>query len=108
MLVEATEPNSNTPSPLKWEHYLLENRYELVYFDGLNRYYLSEDHPELRHAFDIPPNVLDNFIPYPQWLAERQLLLCQIDLNKIITSFSWRITKPLRLPINLLKFVTRR
>lgn len=112
ILVEATEPNSTTPSFQKWEHYLLETSYTRVYFDGFNRYYLSEDHPELHHAFDAPPNVLDNFVQYPQWLAEQQLLHqlehCQMDLLNITTSFSWRITKPLRAPIKLFNSMTRR
>lgn len=112
ILVEATEPNSSMPSFQKWEHCLLENGYAQIYFDGFNRYYLSVDHPELRPAFDAPPNVLDNFVQYPQWLAQQQLLHqlehCQMDLVKITTSFSWRITKPLRVPINLLNSMTRR
>lgn len=112
ILVEATEPNSSTPSFQRWEPYLLENGYAHVYFDGFNRYYLSEDHPELLPAFGAPPNVLDNFVQYPQWLAQQHLLhqleRCQMDLVTITTSFSWRITKPLRAPINLFNSMTRR
>lgn len=46
------------------------------------------------------------------WLAQQQVLHqlehCQMDLVKITTSFSWRITKPLRAPINLFNSMTRR
>jgi FkbM family methyltransferase len=108
ILIEATEPNSTMPSFQKWEHYLLENGYTQIYFDGFNRFYLSEDHSDLRPAFDAPPNVLDNFIQYPHWLAQQELEHCQMSLVKITTSFSWRITKPLRAPINLLNSMTRR
>jgi FkbM family methyltransferase len=111
ILIEATEPNSTMPSFQKWEHYLLKNSYMQVYFDGFNQYYLSEEHPELRHSFVAPPNVIDNFVQYPQWLAEQQLLQqltkCQIDLLKITTSFSWRITKPMRAPSKLFDSVRR-
>lgn len=100
ILVEAIEPNSITPSFQKWEHYLLENGYMLVYFDGVNRYYLCQSHRELRDAFNAPPNVFDNFLQYQQWLAQenlrQQLKASQIELEKIIASFSWRITAPLR------------
>lgn len=112
ILVEATEPNSSTPSFKNWEHYLLENGYAQVYFDGLNRFYLSENHPELRPAFDAPPNFLDNFVQYPHWLAQQQLMHqlkhCQLKLAKMMSSFSWRITKPLRVPINVFNSMTKR
>jgi hypothetical protein len=33
--------------------------YEFVYFDGLNRFYVAAEHPELKAAFATPPNVFD-------------------------------------------------
>lgn len=112
ILVEATEPNSTTLSFQKWEPRLLENGYGLVYFDGFNRYYLSDEYPELRPAFDAPPNFLDNFVQYPEWLAQQQLRHqlehCQMELVRITTSFSWRLTKPFRAPFKLFSSMTRR
>lgn len=111
LLVEATEPNSNTPSFQKWDHYLTENDYEHVYFDGFNRFYLSKEHLDLSPTFNAPPNVIDNFIQYQQWVMQSQLQdqlkNCQDCLVKITTSFSWRITKPLRVPSNLFNFIVR-
>jgi FkbM family methyltransferase len=106
ILVEATEPNSTTPSFRGWEHLLLDNGYSLIYLDGINRFYLSEDHPELRSAFDVPPNISDNFVQYSQWSVQQQLVgeltRCQQNLERVTTSLTWRITKPLRAPINLI------
>jgi len=63
ILVEATEPNSQIPSHDGWEALLLEAKYHFVYFDGLNRFYVSaEKMDELKHAFMVPPNWFDGFI----------------------------------------------
>lgn len=63
ILVEATEPNSQIPSHDDWEALLLEAKYHFVYFDGLNRFYVSaEKMDELKQAFIVPPNWFDGFI----------------------------------------------
>ena len=60
VVVEATEPNSTTPS-LEFEPLLLAKRYNYVYFDGLNRFYVAEEKPDLTQAFQSPPCVFDDF-----------------------------------------------
>lgn len=62
VVVEATLPLTQTESHAEWEHLLLEARYGFVYADGLNRYYVAREHPELHDAFKYPPNVFDGFI----------------------------------------------
>ena len=60
-VIEATQPNSTEPNHAEWEHILLNARYECVYADGLNRFYVaSEKADRLRPAFQTPPNVFDN------------------------------------------------
>ncbi|UVS94908.1 FkbM family methyltransferase [Burkholderia glumae] len=61
VVVESTLPLTQTLSHDKWEAQLLERGYEPVYFDGLNRFYVCAEHPELRAAFDAPPNLFDGF-----------------------------------------------
>ena len=61
VLVESTEPNSRYSTHERWEHIILSLGYELCYFDGLNRFYLSRSHPELKPAFEAGPNVFDAF-----------------------------------------------
>ncbi len=51
LAVESTLPNSQTPSHEGWEPLLLQRGYQYVYFDGLSRYYVSDDHPELAGVF---------------------------------------------------------
>ena len=60
-MVESTLPLTRTETHQSWEHYLLAMQYEPVYFDGLNRFYLSHLHPELRPAFELAPNIFDDF-----------------------------------------------
>lgn len=61
VVVEATEPSSQIQSWCKWEQLLLDLGYEFVYFDGLNRFYISSQHRELKQLFSTPPNIFDGF-----------------------------------------------
>ena len=61
VIVESTYPRTSSPSFSAWEDTLTGLGYDLVYRDGLNRFYLSHGHPELRGHFEVPPNVFDNF-----------------------------------------------
>lgn len=87
VVVEATEPMTTTPAWSEWEPILTVNgRYEMVYFDGLNRFYLRREYLDLRSHFAVPPNVFDEFTAYPtevaRWISneltqERDALLAQ-------------------------------
>ena len=61
VLLESTEPNSPTPNFHQWEDLLINLGYEFVYFDGLNRFYISQEHLELREFFGVGANVFDKF-----------------------------------------------
>lgn len=55
VVVESTLPDVEDKKHKQWEPSLIEKGYEFAYFDGLNRYYISNEHPELLHHFDHPP-----------------------------------------------------
>jgi len=107
----------------EWDHLLLEKGYQFVYFDGLNRFYVSPGHLELAKAFGSPPNVFDGFVlsgksssPFCSLVdskaqqaesraeqAEAAARYWQIQADELHgrilalhASTSWRITKPLR------------
>ena len=61
VVVESTRPLSQQATAAEWEPGLVALGYEHVYSDGLNRFYVSRAHPELREAFAYPPNVFDDF-----------------------------------------------
>lgn len=77
IIVEATVPMSQTPSYQDWEPILLANQYDLVYRDGLNRFYLAQEHRDLKTAFEYPPNVFDDFLlaEAPELVAENKKLI---------------------------------
>lgn len=62
MVLEATIPNSAETDYAGWEPILLAADYQFVYFDGLNRFYVAKEHPELVAAFSTPPNVFDDIL----------------------------------------------
>jgi len=70
ILLEATLPNSQEESYSDWEPLLLNAGYEYVYFDGLNRYYVADEHENLKAAFKAPPNVFDGFVRSQQLGSE--------------------------------------
>jgi FkbM family methyltransferase len=53
-LVEATWPHTQVRCDLVWDHYLLDNGYRFAYFDGLNAYYVADEHSELIPAIKRP------------------------------------------------------
>lgn len=59
MVIEATKPGSPETDHESWDHMVIAGGYRFVYFDGLNRFYIAEEHPELFAAFAAPPNVFD-------------------------------------------------
>lgn len=61
VLVEATKPLTTKPSFGAWEPLLLNAGYHFVYFDGLNRFYVSEEHLDLKRYFSVPVSTADPF-----------------------------------------------
>ncbi|HWA74206.1 MAG TPA: FkbM family methyltransferase [Polyangiaceae bacterium] len=64
VVIEATRPNTTVSTHERWEHLLLDNGYEFVVFDGLNRYYVRREDSALAPAIALSPNVFDDFTPY--------------------------------------------
>jgi len=62
IVIESTLPLTQIETYKQWEFLLLERGYRFVYFDGLNRFYVSNQHLELVTNFLVPPNVFDGFI----------------------------------------------
>ena len=61
VLIEAVRPMTSIPSFMAWEPILLEAGYEFVYFDGLNRFYVAEEHHDLSRYFSAPVSICDPF-----------------------------------------------
>jgi FkbM family methyltransferase len=75
MVVEATIPGSSEADYEAWDPIVREAGYRFVYFDGLNRFYIADEHPELAAAFATPPNVFDDvrLSGYASWGLYREV-----------------------------------
>lgn len=74
LVIEATLPNSRETNHASWEPLVIGQGYRYAWFDGLNRYYVAQEHPELMDSFGIQPNVFDGFISHhlaTAWSAGR-------------------------------------
>ena len=61
IVVESTLPNTQVETHMRWEPLLTELGYSFVYFDGLNRFYVSKFHQDIKNNFKCPPNFFDYF-----------------------------------------------
>ncbi len=74
LVVEATRPNSTTPSHEAWESVVLDAGYTLCLFDGLSRFYVAAEHRDaLEASLSYPAGVFDHFIPLAQEELKREI-----------------------------------
>jgi len=74
LVIEATFPNSPELTHDLWIHEVVSRGYSEVFFDGLSRYFLHEDHPELAGRFLAPANVFDGFTVTADHFSAKGLL----------------------------------
>lgn len=93
-----------------WEKIIIDSSYCFVQFDGLNSFYLAEEHLNLKGAFETPPSYLDNFqlcyghnYSFPVAELENSLIAekeradrAEAELLAIKKSKSWRIIDNLK------------
>ncbi len=64
VVVEAIMPNSRDSNHGDWEALVTGHGYQYAWFDGLNRYYVADEHAELAERLHLQPNVFDDFITH--------------------------------------------
>lgn len=62
LIIESTFPGTGIQSHEDWETLLIAKGYSYVWFDGLNRYYVSNDHGDLADALQMQPHIFDQFM----------------------------------------------
>ncbi len=72
VVVEATRPNSREQKHAQWEHLLTGAGYRFAYADGLNRFYVAQEHQELLESLAAPPNIFDAFVVAQQFNVEQE------------------------------------
>lgn len=108
VVVEATRPMTNEASHDAWEHLLLAARYRFAYADGLNRFYVADEHAALAAALKFPPNFFDDFIRVSELDATARATRAEAELATVMHTRSWRLTAPLRGGANLARRVGAR
>lgn len=61
VVVEAMKPGTQVPTHEEWEPLITGAGYSMVYCDGVNRFYLSDEKADLLERFRFPPNIFDGF-----------------------------------------------
>jgi FkbM family methyltransferase len=72
LVIEATKPNSTEEVHDEWESDILTAKYTMCYTDGINRFYLANEHKDLHERFRHPPNVLDEYLSASQVNSEHK------------------------------------
>jgi len=87
ILVESIWPETRTELQSEWEGELIASRYTFVYFDGINRFYLANEHLHLKEHFVLPPNIFDDIQPAALVQMESELKHYQAnrsaDINRL-------------------------
>ncbi|PWT90762.1 MAG: hypothetical protein C5B56_04900 [Proteobacteria bacterium] len=83
IVVEATIPGLPTPSFEKWQPLITNERYTMVYFDGVNRFYVANEMDSLRQAFALPPNVWDDFVPAKQIAQQERIAALEAEIEQL-------------------------
>jgi FkbM family methyltransferase len=106
LIIEATAPYSHNRRDAAWNGVLFEAGYSLVFFDGINTYYLREESLHRKDAFDFPVNALDGFRKYEfdveprlEKLSERAAILT--SEREILIHRLWMPAAPRSLKIAL-------
>lgn len=83
LVVESNAPNSRTvETHADWEPALLASGYRFVYGDGLNRFYLADEHADRQALFATPPNVWDDFMLASEARARQEADALRNDMRR--------------------------
>lgn len=93
LVVNAMRPDSAGPDWESWEGYLLSSGYQFCLFDGMSRFYVSDEKSaDLKSMLSYPACVLDGFVPYRSLLAlseqaatfESEKTQCSDELDALV------------------------
>lgn len=93
ILIQDVGPNLSKINHGSWEKQVADANYELVYFDGLTRFYLAIEKLDLKSKFCNSPNILDDDLivemlniarcAYPLLLEENEALKKGLADNRV-------------------------
>jgi FkbM family methyltransferase len=92
LVIEATKPNSTEDVSSEWEDIVLEAGYTLTLFDGLNKFYVRNDMPEIGKLMSTPANVFDKWAPFEIDDLTQQALRLQKTITSMSDNFSGELS----------------
>jgi FkbM family methyltransferase len=81
IVIEATKPNSTEINANRWEHLVVQHRYDFAYFDGLNCFYVADEKAELKQRLKNPPNVFDCFLRWTEAVKVQKIAELEEELR---------------------------
>ena len=88
LVIEATRPNSPVDVSAEWEQLVLSAGYVLTLFDGLNKFYVREDKPDLATLMSVPANVFDKWKSFVIDELIQQAVALQEEISQMSENFS--------------------
>lgn len=83
----ADKGSDKADSHQAWEPLLLGHQYRFAYADGVNRFYVAQEHGERLSCFQYPPNIYDDYITEPHQRAELALTEAILRLRAMETRY---------------------
>ena len=88
LVIEATRPNSTVDVSAEWEQLVLSAGYVLTLFDGLNKFYVRDDMPDLVTLMSVPANVFDKWKSFIIDELIQQAVALQGEISRMSENFS--------------------
>ena len=88
LIIEATRPNSTEDVSSEWENLVLEAGYSQTLFDGLNKFYVRNDKPEIAKVMSTPANVFDRWAPFEVDALREQAATLRQTITEMTNNFS--------------------
>jgi FkbM family methyltransferase len=80
IIVGTTDSFSIKASRSNWERLITSRAYSFAYFNGLNCFYVADEVAALKEHLALPPNVLDDFVRWPEWMSRRKVAALEREL----------------------------
>lgn len=87
LCIEAIDAKSKEPSHHSWQEKVLSSNYRYVAFDGINRWFVADEHSDLADALSIPLNPID--IGLFGWMRSDDLAVRSLG-NKSYNRVGWQ------------------
>lgn len=91
LVIEATKPNSTEDVSSDWEQLVLDAGYVCTLFDGLNKFYVRTDMPEVAKMMSTPANVFDQWRPFEVDDLNQQAIKLQEAIARISANAEFEI-----------------